>query len=136
MYFDYSNMMCEDQAATAVDAHVTTNYLDTVAIGNAIDELRVFCQVTRTCTSGGSATVTFALETDDNTSFGSPTTLITSGAVAVASCAAGFNPWGAGTRLPSTAERYIRGKVTIGTATLTAGAWTIALTPSLQNNTL
>ena len=57
-------------------------------IGNG-EELELVVQVDTTATSGGSATLAISLATDDNSSLSSPTKVVTSPAVAVASLTAG-----------------------------------------------
>lgn len=73
----------------------------------------------RDATSGGAATATLSLLTDDNAAMGSPTTLWTSGSIALASLVKydNFVP------IPSldTWERWVAWRLVVGTAVFTAG---------------
>lgn len=137
MIFDYQNMFCEDQAATAVDTHASTNHIDMEVVGNAIDPLRVFCQITTAVTTAASGTVQFKLQSATVNTF--DTNLIShldSGALSAATLVKGYKPFGAGTRVPGNLQRYVRVVAIIGTGTLTAGKWTAALVTGQQDNTL
>lgn len=123
MIIDKSLMLSAAQAVTATAA--STNYIDLGAardIGNGQGlELIVNCDTAALST--GSSTVTFALQSDDNTSFSSPTTVATSAAIAKASLTAATVVWRA--PIPKfTAERYLRLYYTVAVADLTAGAFT------------
>lgn len=112
------------QAVTASAA--STSYIDTLAAGNAIENLQALLKVdTSADSSGSAATLTVAIQTDDNTSFTSPTTIASTGAIAEATLITGFTT---AMKLPSLGmERYIRGYYTAGTENLTAGNFTLAL---------
>jgi len=100
-------------------------------IGNG-EELELVVQVDTTATSGGSATLAISLATDDNSSLSSPTKLVTSPAVAVASLTAGTTVFRV--RVPAgTYERYIGIVQTTGTAAFTAGKINAFLTPASAN---
>lgn len=100
-------------------------------IGNG-EELELVVQVDTTATSGGSATLAISLATDDNSSLSSPTKIVTSPAVAVASLTAGTTVFRV--RVPAgTYERYIGIVQTTGTAAFTAGKINAFLTPASAN---
>jgi len=82
--------------------------------------------------STGSSTVTFSLETDDNVTFSSATTLWTSTAIAKATLVAGYKV--ADIPLPKGFEIYTRVKYTVATADLTAGAFTAFICKDSQDN--
>lgn len=139
MIFDAQNFLCEDQDGTDIEiaSVASTNVIDMEIAGDAVDSLRALLQITTACTSSGSATVQFKLQSDTDSGFATNLkTHLDSGAVAVADLVKGYKPWGAGTRQPGGLQRYVRGYWTVATASLSAGAWTCALTPSQQNNDL
>jgi hypothetical protein len=76
-------------------------------------------RVTTAFTSGGAATLVVSIETDDNSSFSSPTALHTSKTFALADLIVGCRVLPS--IMPIGAERYVRIKYVIGTATTTAG---------------
>lgn len=71
-------------------------------------------------TASGSATLVITVQTDDNTSFSSPTTLYTSPSITVASMTAGTKLLNA-IKLPRGAEKYLRLNFTVSTGPFTAG---------------
>jgi hypothetical protein len=134
MLRDAQLMLSDAQAVTTAAATASTNYLDTqiVAPGDLAsgETLYVVARCSTTATSGGSATVLISLQTDDNTSFSSATTIYLGTAIAVASVVAGYTFWKI--RLPFGCERYIRGLITVGVADLTAGKFDIFLTRNVD----
>jgi len=127
-----SQLLFSDAQAITADA-VGTNVIDLGAvrdIGKG-QELWFYAFVQTTATSGGSATLTTALVTDDSASFGSATTLLTSAAIAVASLTAGTVLVKA--RIPSTTERYLRVNWIVATAALTAGNFSAFITTDVPN---
>jgi len=85
-------------------------------------------------TSGGSATVDFILQGDNDPAFGTAATVCETGAVAVASLVAGYEFKIKIPRLP-TAYRYYRLAVTIAVANLTGGSVNAWLTnDDMQDN--
>jgi len=136
MIFDYENMFAEDLANTTVAAHVATNTINMEVAGDAIDELRFLCQITTTYTSGGAATGQWTLQSDVDSGFA--TSLVThldSGALALATLVAGYRPFNA-VRLPSGMQIHQRVTLTIGTAVMTAGAYTAGYVQAIDTNTL
>lgn len=100
-------------------------------LGNG-EDLELVVSVDTTATSGGSATLAISLATDDNSSLSSPTKIVTSPAIPVASLTAGTTAFRV--RLPSgTYERYIGIVQTTGTAAFTAGKINAFLTPVSAN---
>ena len=89
MYIDRQNLFGQSQAVTVTAP--STDYIDLGSVrdvGNGTPlEILVLC--TETVTAAGAATVTVALQSDDNASFSSPTNLVLSDAVPKASLIAG-----------------------------------------------
>lgn len=82
-------------------------------------------------TASGSATVSFALEQDDNAAFSSPVAIYTSGAIAKATMVPGYQ-----LIIPVPAaisERYLRVYYTVATGPLTAGKFTATMLPTVQS---
>jgi hypothetical protein len=132
MYIDRQNLFGQDQAVTASAA--STDYIDLGAardIGNGErPEILVLC--TQDATAAGAATVTVALQSDDNSSFSSPINLVLSDAVPKASLVAGTEVLRVA--VPYGTERYLRLFYTVGTGPLTAGKFTSGLIPLRQAN--
>jgi hypothetical protein len=109
------------QAVTTAAATASTNVIDMAAARDVgIGEVIHFVvSVNTAVTSSGAANVTFALQTDDNVSFSSATTLYTSAAIAKATLVAGYLVYHG--RLPSGCERYLRVLITPDTNDLLTG---------------
>ena len=122
MILDAFTLMSSAQAPTSSSA--STDYIDTVAAGDSYEGAWFYFKVDTAATASGAATVTVALETDDNDSFSSAKTLVSSGAVAKATLVAGYEYK---VRIPAGAERYIRAYYTIATGPLLTGAFTAAI---------
>ena len=120
MLFDSQNLFSDLQAVT-VTAN-STNLLDTGATRDLLagEGLFLVVQVSTAFTAGGAATLVVTLETDDNSSFSSATTLFTSAAIPVAALTLGARP--VQIRVPRGAERYLRLTYTVATGPMTAGA--------------
>jgi hypothetical protein len=134
MLRDAQWVLSDAQAVTTAAATASTNVYDTLGpapsnlgIG---EELWVVCSINTTVTSDGSATVAFALQTDDNESFSSATTIHSVSAIAKATLVAGYRVFAI--RLPTNCERYIRALITVATADLTAGKFDIYLTRNVD----
>jgi hypothetical protein len=136
MIIDSYNEFSDAQAETTVAAHASTNVIDLGAAGDAeVRRLRLHILTQTAVTSDGAATVQFKLETDDNASFSSATTLWDSGAIGKATLVQGYRPTGqAGLPLPSGCERYLRVTYTIATAALTAGKFDAYLADGADTN--
>lgn len=132
MYIDRQNLFGQDQAVTTSTA--STDYIDLGAardIGNGErPEILVLC--TQDVTASGAATVTVALQSDDNPSFSSPVNLVLSDAVPKASLVAGTQVLRVAA--PHGTERYLRLFFTVNSGPLTAGKFTSGLIPQRQAN--
>ena len=132
MYIDRQNLFGQDQAVTASAA--STDYIDLGVlrdIGNGErPEILVLC--TQDVTAAGAATVTVALQTDDNSSFSSPVNLVLSDAIPKASLVAGAQVLRVA--VPYGTERYLRLFFTVATGPLTAGKFTSGLVAQRQAN--
>jgi hypothetical protein len=133
MYIDRQNLFGRDQAVTT--SAPSTDYIDCGAardIGNGTPlEILVLC--TEAVTAAGAATVTVALQSDDNPSFSSPANLVLSDAIPKASLVAGAQVLRV--PVPYGAERYLRLYFSVGSGPLTAGKFTSGLVPMRQANT-
>jgi len=119
MILDKELIFSDAQAETTVAPHASKNIVDLTTAGDALDSLWLVVAVQTTVTSEGNATVTFALQTDSDSAFGSAETLLATAAIAKASLTAGTQVIRA--RIPMGCKRYLRVLYTIGTAVLTAG---------------
>jgi len=129
MILDYHLKLSDAQKITASAA--STNYIDSTVAGNMLNtELYIVGSVNTAFDSqNDTATLTIAIQADNDSAFGSPTVLYTSPAFTVAALAAGFQP--IKMRLPfqtpaadgTTAkpERYLRAYYTAGTENFNAG---------------
>lgn len=125
MMYDKLNTFGTDQAVTTTAA--STDIIDLGAArdtGNG-EPLELVILVTQNVTAAGAATVTFALETDDNAGFSSPVVLGNSGAIGKALLTAGTEVLRV--KVPLDAERYLRTNYTVATGPLTAGTFTAFL---------
>ncbi len=128
MILDTQNLFSNAQAITASAA--STNYIDfgnarEIAYGTPLELLIQVVEDFATCTS-----VTFALQTDDNASFSSPTTLATTAAIPVADLVAGYRP--SLKYIPKGNERYMRIYYTVAGADATAGKVTSGIVAANQ----
>ena len=134
MYVDKQLEFSNEQAVTATAD--STNYVDVghaYDIGPGAQDLEMIIIVDEAVTASGAATVTFKLETDDNTSFSSATDLYTSAAIGKATLVAGYRAVHA--RIPvSGVERYLQVSYTVASGPLTAGKFTAFLAPYGQTN--
>ena len=91
MIIDRFNEFSDAQAPDTVAAHASTNVVDLKAAG-ALEGKPYYAhiKVNTTVTSDGSATVTFALQTDSAENFGSAVTLWTSSAIGKSTLVAGL----------------------------------------------
>lgn len=126
MILDERTEFCD---AVALNTGGAGSYLlgDVIDLGEAKDlgnstPLYLVIQVDTAATSGGSATGTFSLVTDDNDSLSSPSVLVSSPAWAVADMTAGKVLLEVQLPMEGTAyERYLGIRQTTGTAAFTAG---------------
>lgn len=108
MFIDYNLILADGQASTVSAA--STNYIDTLAAGDAITDGAWFIVIIKTAAVGGTS-IAFDLRTDSSSAFGTETVLFSSGAIAVASLTA--NTTVVKTRIPLGAKRYLRGYATM-----------------------
>lgn len=132
MIIDRFNEFSDAQAVTASAA--STNVVDLKAAG-ALEGNPYYAhiKVNTTATADGAATVTFAVQTDNDEAFGSPTTLWTSSAIGKATLVAGYEV----IRLPINGlslERYLRVYYTVATGPLTAGKFDAFLSADADSN--
>jgi len=131
MIIDKELLMSDKQIVTANTP--SADVIDMSRGGDAEGKpLEVVIQVNETVTADGAATVTFALETDDNTEFSTPKTLWSSGALGKATLVNGYTVFSG--KLPRGAERYVRVNYTVGTGPLTKGKFSAFLTNGVQKN--
>ena len=143
MIIDTQALFSDDQAVTATA--VSSNIIDLGATGTVVGgssalgrdigkgtPIELLIQWTAAATAAGAATGTVDLETDDNSSFSSATTLATTGAIGKATLVAGHQM--KIHYMPRGAERYIRLNYTVATGPLTAGAVTAGIVAGVQTN--
>lgn len=137
MILDNTVLLSDQQAITATA--VSTNSIDLGARGVPMfataappfdigkGELVPFLvQVTQQFTAGGAGTLTISLETDDDVAFGSPVTVFTTAALALATLKPGY-------QIPiqylpkGMAERYFQLRYTVATGPMTAGKITAGI---------
>lgn len=132
------NLFSDRQAITATAASTNTIDLGPIDAGMRRDigpgkPIPVLLQVVEDFAAAGAATLTVALQVDDNTAFSSPKTVATLSAIALADLKAGkqlpldFIPRG-------TNERYMRLNFTVATGPMTAGRITAGITVGHQTN--
>lgn len=136
MILDAQNLFCEAQTITSTGNATNDIDLGPIASANSQRDLGastgLYFEVDCTTTAAGtSGTLTVALETDDNSSFSSPTVLYQTSAIAQTSLVAGTRL--ALVQIPSTVQKYLRVTFTVG-GTLTAGAYSAYLTLDPQDN--
>ncbi len=137
MIFDKTTLLSDAQAITATAPSTNVIDLGPIATGMARDigkgkPIPLLVQVVEAFTAAGAATLTIALQIDTVENFASPTTVWTSGAVALADLKAGkvfvpeFIPRG-------TNERYMRLNYTVATGPMTAGKIVAGVTMGNQS---
>lgn len=135
MILDKNLIMSDAQAETTVATHASDNVIDTVELGDAVNELYFEAAVETACTSAASATVQIKLITDPNEALDDgPTVLWASDAIPVASLVDKYKFGTIRLPKPDKLKRYLAAQIIIGTAALTAGAFDIYLTDNLQTN--
>jgi hypothetical protein len=143
MLTDSGNLLSEAQAVTA--SAISTYVYDThsASIGGLTRDISgqdcpIWLNFTITESFATATSVTFSLESDDNTSLSSATVHYTSAAIAIATLVAGYSfsvqvP-------PGQYQRYVGARYTIGGSSATAGKITALLTDGVplhnayQNN--
>ncbi len=132
MFIDYENEFSSDQAVTATAA--STNYIN---FGDAKDHakgnpLMLEVVVTQTVTADGSATVTFALESDSTSTFTPDVSFPLSGAIGKAVLVAGYVVYRGA--IPQGLLQYAQVKYTVATGPLTAGKFSARIVEGFQSN--
>ena len=132
MFIDYENEFSSDQAVTATAA--STNYIN---FGDAKDHakgnpLMLEVVVTQTVTADGSATVTFALESDSASTFTPDVTFPLSGVIGKAVLVAGYVVYRGA--IPEGLLQYARVTYTVATGPLTAGKFSARIVEGFQSN--
>lgn len=138
MIFDQQTLLSDAQAITVTA--VSTNVIDLGPIKTGIvrdigkgKQIPLLIQVTEQFAAAGAGTLTVALQVDDNEAFGTPKTVWTSAAFALATLKPGF------VVIPEyitrgTDERYMRLSYTVATGPMTAGKVTAGVTMGNQSN--
>jgi hypothetical protein len=131
MYMDRQNLFSSAQAITT-GSTASTDVIDlgsTRDIGSG-DVLEVIVVIDTTFTSGGAGTLDVKLQTDTAVGFGTVTTLLSTGATALASLTAGAQiaRW----RIPRGVLRYLRLQYVVATADMTAGTITAGISIGRQ----
>ena len=134
MILDKNLILSDAQATHLAVTSVSENVIDTVKIGDAVNELYFVAYVETACTSAGAATVEVQLVTDSDSAISSPTVLWSSGAIPKASLVDKYCFGIVRLPKPEKVERYIAAQIIVGTAALTAGKFDIYLTDNPQTN--
>jgi hypothetical protein len=134
LILDKNLILSDAQAVTSVGTHLSENVIDTVEVGDAVNELYFVACVETACTSADAATVEVQLVTDSDSAISSPTVLWSSGAIPKASLVDKYCFGIVRLPKPERVERYIAAQIIVGTAALTAGAFDIYLTDNPQTN--
>lgn len=133
MIIDKNAFFCNAQAETTVGTHLSDTVLDTVKLGDAIDELYFVASVhTAVTTTGGKVKIQFV--TDDNAAFASPAVLWETAALEVASLGKGAQLGAVRVPKAGKLERYLGVQIVISDAVLSAGAFDAFLTKDIQTN--
>lgn len=134
MILDKQLQLANQQVVTASAA--TTNIIDLTKAGDAKQPNELFFQAQVDGAAGASAnstaTLTFSIQTATDAAFTSPVTLFSTGAIAVTALADGYKI--AAQRIPQGLLRYVRGYFTVGTENLSAGKFSVNLTPVVEDN--
>lgn len=128
MILDKLNLFSNAQAVNSSSGSTDVFDLSTSSPCGGGEEFEVLIHVDTAVEAAGAATVQFKLQTDDNSAFSSPTTLVQTDAIPKATLVAGyqiklrFKPG-------ALMERYLRLYYAVATGPLTAGAFTAAMLP-------
>ena len=134
MILDKQLQMSAAQAVT--DSAASTNVIDmgkytSGDTGNS-DDLFVLIKVNTAAQASGSATVTFAVQHDDDEAFGTVATLWTSAAIGKATLVGNYSV--VRLKLPLDLKRYLRVYYTVATGPLTAGKFDAFVVRQVQNS--
>lgn len=131
MLMDRQNLFSSAQAVTASAASTDIIDLGSSRDVGAGEALEVIVVVDASFTAGGAATLDVALQTDTSSGFGSAVTLLSTGATALASLAAGSSI--ARFKVPRGTLRYLRLYYTVATGPMTAGTITAGISLGRQD---
>jgi len=131
---DNALILAKEQADTSIAAHVCTNqdYVDFGKAGAGYNKKVLVTINESMVTSASGATCLFTIQEDNDSTFGSPTTLFATSAIAVATLVAGYKVLEF--TLPAEVERYVRVTMTIATDTLASGKWNAWIDDAQQTN--
>lgn len=138
MILDNQTLFSDRQAVTASAASTNVIDLGPINLGMVRDigpgtAIPVLLQVVENFTAAGAATLTVAIQVDDNSAFSSPKTVHTTAAIPVATLKAGYQlplDW-----IPrGTDERFMRLNYTVATGPFTAGRITAGVTTGVNTN--
>lgn len=133
MYIDKQNVLGTAQAVTASAA--STDYLDIGAASDlgVVGGMHLMVTCTESATAAGAATMSIAIQCDDNSSFSSAKTVAITDVIGKASLVASMEP--IFIPLPiGLDERYIRAYYTVATGPLTAGKFSAVIVAGVQKN--
>ena len=132
MFIDYENQFSDQQSVT--DTAASTNYIDFRSTKDAAkgEPLMLEVVVDEAVTASGSATVTFALETDSTTTFTPDKSFPLSGAIAKATLVAGYVVYRGS--IPQGLLRYAQMKYTVATGPLLSGKFSARIVEGFQSN--
>jgi len=141
LILDKNLILSDAQAPRTKAAYLSDNIIDTVEIGDAVNELYFVACVETACNGGSGATVEVKLVTTDSitenagvVTLNNPVTLWSSGAIGFATLTDKYCLGIVRLPKPERVRRYIAAQIIIGTADLTAGAFDIYLTDNPQTN--
>jgi len=137
MLIDKQTQLSDAQAVTSTGSTASTNVIDLGVArdiaGGVVEALKLLIQVNTTFTSGGSATLQVQFQTAPDNGSGAPgawVTLAQSDAIPVAALVQGYRFLPG--ELPGPTQRFVRLNYVVATATMTAGALSAAVVPSLD----
>lgn len=130
------DLLCSDDQTLAfnIGNAASSNVIDLAKAGVGRGEpIKVFCQLTTDFDSAGdTGTLQVKLQTDSDDAFGTAVDLVDTGALAQATCVAGYRP--IDIYLPNNVKRYVRFYYTVGTANGSGGTITAGLQLDQQTN--
>lgn len=118
MIIDKDLQVADAQAVTVSAA--STSFIDLGVKGDALgNELYFVALVDTSFTTGDSAVLAVSLQCDDNSSFSSAKTLVSTATIAAATLVAGYKALVV--KVPVGCERYVRAYWTVTVGSMTAG---------------
>ena len=134
MILDKENMVSNDQVITVTAPSTDVLDLQGAGLGDMGpgEPLPLMIQATETFTAAGAATLVVTLRTVDNAAMASPSIVLTTQAIPVASLIAGYRfPINF---IPHGLERYVDCNYTVATGPMTAGKLVASLVEAYQSN--